>query len=134
MKSRLLLFLGRWLERGGRCRLWPLLLTFSARTVAQLVRALHGKSGQANFRCDWSRQVLQERLASDERIQDKEGVFVLANADGLVFAAMIGCKFDLKYETLRQELCVGEGDNYSATIFAVNLSQLHQTNGFRGAE
>lgn len=44
--------------------------------AAKLIRASHEKSGEANVRCDWSKQILQAWLANDGKVVDKEGMFV----------------------------------------------------------
>lgn len=64
--------------------------------AAKSVRALRGKCGQANVRCDWSEQILLAWLANGRNVEHVEGVLVLMNLDGVLFTAITGDAFDLR--------------------------------------
>lgn len=77
------------------------MLALSARITALLGRASRRKNRQADVRCDWSRQILQSWLASDERVKDDKGMFVLVTEDGMAFTGTTGVDFDLQQDGLR---------------------------------
>lgn len=64
--------------------------------AAKLVRASCGKSGKTSVQCDWSSLVSQVWLASNGKVEDEEGVFVLMSVDGVVSASVTGGDYDLR--------------------------------------
>lgn len=82
--------------RGCRCKRAPLLLAWSTRGAAKLVRASRENGGRANVQCNWLRQILQVWLVNDRRVEDVKGVFVLGIVHGVVFTAITGGDFDLQ--------------------------------------
>lgn len=95
LKRWLLLFPGRRLKSGGRCRWGLLLLALSASMAAKFVGTLCGRNGKANDLCDCSKYTLHTCFANYGRIDDDEGVLVLIIVDGVVITAITRVDFNL---------------------------------------
>lgn len=76
--------------------------------ASKLARASREKSGHANVRSDFSRQIVHVWLANDGNVKDQEGVFVLVSIAGVVLTAITAGYFDLRYDDLRRALRFGE--------------------------
>lgn len=98
--------------------------------AAKLMRASRVNSGQAHFQCNWSRQNLQAWLASDIRLDGKEGVLVLVNVDQVVITSITVDNFELQYDDLQRVLHIGEDDDSGLATFADDLFQLRRPKGF----
>lgn len=127
----MLLLPERWLKCGGRCILGPLFLAFVGTDGCKVVGAMLANSREANFLCDWPRQILQAWPVNDGSVKDEKAVFVFVNADGVLFTAITRGDLDLRYVVLWWVMHVGEDDDSGLKKFAVDIFYLREVTGFR---